>query len=108
MEPINANQQKLQDVEDSTENRLKVSETLIVGIDIGNDNDISVLQVMRYSKGVRTVINTLYGSDAINAYCKLTNTNGYGILSSINGLSPNMIRHSLGLADFIPKEEIEK
>lgn len=94
MEPINANQQKLQDVEDSTENRLKVSETLIVGIDIGNDNDISVLQVMRYSKGVQTVINTLYGSDAINVYCKLTN--------------PNMIRHSLGLADFIPKEEIKK
>lgn len=100
-------QQSLQDIESSTEKRLVVSETLIVGVDIGSGNDISVLQVMRYSKGVGTVINTLYGADAIYAYQHLTDK-GHRKMPELSDLSKNAIRYMFGFEDIIPEKGEEK
>ena len=50
--------------EKKTENRFKVSETLMIGVDIGGDNDISVLQVVRVNGNNLKVINTMYGEEA--------------------------------------------
>ena len=45
-------------------NRFKVSETLIVGVDIGTNDDISVVQVTRFTGNKYEVLNTIYGEDA--------------------------------------------
>lgn len=50
--------------EKKTENRFKVSETLMIGVDIGQGDDISVLQVTRIRNGKQEVLNTMYGMEA--------------------------------------------
>jgi hypothetical protein len=45
-------------------NRFKVSETLIVEVDIGTNDDISVVQVVRFTNNKYEVLNTIYGEDA--------------------------------------------
>lgn len=50
--------------EKKTKNRFKVSETLMIGVDIGQGDDISVLQVTRIHNGKQEVLNTMYGMEA--------------------------------------------
>ena len=74
--------------EKDTKNKLKVSEGLLLGVDIGSGDDISVLQVVRYVNGKREVINTLYGEDAEFTYEHLINNQHHkvrldGVLASI-------------------------
>ena len=57
-------QQVCPECEKATENKLKVSEALMIGIDIGDGDDISVLQVVRCSGNKREVINAMYGAEA--------------------------------------------
>ena len=65
--------------EKATENKLKVSEGLIIGIDIGSGDDISVLQVVRCTGNTRTVINTMYGEEAEWTYEHLLNNRHHKI-----------------------------
>jgi len=58
--------------EKATENKLRVSESLMINIDISNGDDISVLQTIKYSNGKREVINTMYGEEAEWTYRHLT------------------------------------
>lgn len=65
--------------EKDTENKLKVSETLTIGIDICNGDDISVLQVFRCVRNKREVINTMYGEEAEWTYQHLLNNRHHNI-----------------------------
>ena len=58
--------------EKATENKLRVSESFMINIDISNGDDISVLQTIKYSNGKREVINTMYGEEAEWTYRHLT------------------------------------
>jgi hypothetical protein len=60
--------------EKKTENRFKVSETLMIGVDIGQGDDISVLQVTRIHNGKQEVLNTMYGMEAEWTYQHLLMT----------------------------------
>ena len=63
------------------DNKLKVSETLMIGIDIGDGGDISVLQTIRYAGGKREVINTMYGEEAEWTYQHLINNRHHNVIS---------------------------
>lgn len=59
-------------LKESESTTLKVSETLIIGVDISAGEDVSVLQVARHSKGINTIINTFVGKEAEDMYYQLT------------------------------------
>lgn len=50
------------------ENNLGISDSLLIGIDISNGDDIAVMQVVRYTGNKCEVINTLFGDEAVWAY----------------------------------------
>lgn len=50
------------------EPKLRVSECLLIGIDISDGKDLSVMQVSRRDGQSMTVLNTLYGRDAEEMY----------------------------------------
>lgn len=50
------------------ENKLGISDSLLIGIDISNGDDIAVMQVVRYTGDKCEVINTLFGDEAIWTY----------------------------------------
>jgi hypothetical protein len=55
---------------------LKVSETIIIGVDISNDKDISCVQVAKQTGSSFEVVNTFYGEEAEKMYEMLTNRGG--------------------------------
>lgn len=55
---------------------LKVSETLILGIDISGGKDISCIQIARQKGNAREIVNTLYGEEAEQTYDILMNRGG--------------------------------
>ena len=59
-------------LKESESTTLKISETLIIGVDISAGKDVSMLQVARYSKGISTIINTFVGKEAEDMYDQLT------------------------------------
>lgn len=77
--------------EKKTENRFKVSETLMIGVDIGQGDDISVLQVNRIHNGKQEVLNTMYGMEAEWTYQHLL-----------------MNRHHKIIDEFVTKKKEEK
>jgi len=54
----------------------KVSETLVLGVDISAGKDISCIQIARTNGISREIINTLYGEEAEQTYDILTNRGG--------------------------------
>lgn len=58
------------------EPRLKVSETLIIGIDISKE-DTACLQVAKSYLNSCKIVNTFYGQEAIELYKKLCNTTAF-------------------------------
>jgi len=48
------------------------SETLIIGIDISDNNDIPTMVIARCMKDKREIINVLYGKEAEETYEYLT------------------------------------
>ena len=50
------------------ENNLGISDSLLIGIDISNGDDIAVMQVVRYTGNKCKVINTLFGDEAVWTY----------------------------------------
>lgn len=65
---------------------LKVSESLILGVDISDGEDISVVQIVRCHGNVREVVNTLYGEDAEITYNHLINNQPRHIASLCSSL----------------------
>jgi len=55
------------------EPKLKISESLIIEMDISFEKDISVLQILRNVNGHFYVINTLYDKEAEETYFHLIN-----------------------------------
>lgn len=51
-----------------TEKKLIVSESLILGVDISGEEDISCVQVGRATLSGTEIINTLYGKEAEDIY----------------------------------------
>lgn len=51
--------------------KLKVNESLLVGVDFTNGEDVSVLLVGRQENGVVKIINAFQGQKAIDIYKKL-------------------------------------
>lgn len=54
----------------------KVSETLVLGVDISGGKDISCIQIVRVIGNTRKVINTIYGEEAEKTYDILMNRGG--------------------------------
>ena len=54
------------------ENKLGLSDSLGIGIDISDGDDVAVMQIVRYTGNKCEVINTLYGEEAILTYEHLT------------------------------------
>ena len=54
-------------------NTLKVSESYIVGVDIAEDRDLSVLMVSRLDGNKMAIVHTFNGSEAEEMYERLTN-----------------------------------
>jgi hypothetical protein len=52
-------------------NKLKVNESLLVGVDFTNDEDVGVLLVGRRENGTVKIINAFQGQEAIDIYKKL-------------------------------------
>lgn len=95
--------------EKKTENRFKVSETLMIGVDIGGDNDISVLQVVRVNGNNLKVINTMYGEEAEWTYNHLKEPKS-GV-SQVKMEAPDHNGLSAGVVicdEFVTKEKEEK
>ena len=91
-----------------TENQLKVSETLMIGIDISQGDDISVLQVVRVNGNNREVINTMYGEEAEWTYNHLKEPKS-GV-PQVKMEAPDHNGLSVGVAicdEFVPKEKEE-
>lgn len=63
----------------TTENHLKVSESLIIDIDISNGDDIPVMQVARRVGNKCEIINTFYGEEAEWTYEHLINNRHHKI-----------------------------
>lgn len=55
---------------------LSVSETLILGVDLSREKDISCIQVGRVIGNTRKIINTIYGEEAQKTYDILMNRAG--------------------------------
>lgn len=53
---------------DDSENRLTVSETYLIGVDINKDMEQSVVAVGRLEIGKNNIIKTFYGKEAIEFY----------------------------------------
>ncbi len=53
--------------------KLKVNESLLVGVDFTNGEDVGVLLVGRQENGVVKIINAFQGQEAIDIYKKLIN-----------------------------------
>jgi len=51
--------------------KLKVNETLLVGVDFTNGEDVGVLLVGRRENGTVKIINAFQGQEAIDIYRKL-------------------------------------
>lgn len=51
--------------------KLKVNESLLVGVDFANGEDVGVLLVGRQENGVVKIINAFQGQEAIDIYKKL-------------------------------------
>ena len=51
---------------------LKISESYIVGVDISENKDLSVLTVSRLDRTKMTVVNTFMGAEAEEMYDHLT------------------------------------
>lgn len=64
--------QRPKDLPDKTR-QLKVSESYIIGIDISDNGDESVLTVSRLNGNKMTVVNTFTGEEAEWMYERLTN-----------------------------------
>ena len=62
------------------DNKLKVSETLTIGVDISDNGDVSVLQIVRYSGSKREVVNTMYGEEAEWTYQHLINNCHHNVI----------------------------
>jgi hypothetical protein len=56
----------------SKEKALKVSDSYIVGVDISDDRDLSVLMVSRLSKGKMSIVKVFHGIEAEEMYEHLT------------------------------------
>jgi hypothetical protein len=54
----------------------KVSETLVLGVDISGGKDISCIQIARVNGTSHEIINTLYGEEAEQTYDIITNRGG--------------------------------
>lgn len=54
----------------------KVSETLVLGVDISGGKDISCIQIARVNGNSHEIINTLYGEEAEQTYDIITNRGG--------------------------------
>ena len=60
-------------MEDGTMTKdLKISESYIVGVDISENKDLSVLTVSRLDRTKMTVVNTFMGAEAEEMYEHLT------------------------------------
>lgn len=65
---------------------LKVSESLMLGVDISDGEDISMVQIVRCHGNVREVVNTLYGEDAEITYNHLINNQHHKVgLDAVTG-----------------------
>lgn len=53
--------------------KLKVSESYIIGVDISENRDLSVLMVSRLDQNKMTIVHTFNGSEAEEMYERLTN-----------------------------------
>lgn len=53
--------------------KLKVNESLLVGVDFTNGEDVGVLLVGRQENGVIKISNAFQGQEAIDIYKKLIN-----------------------------------
>ena len=96
--------------EKKTENRFKVSETLMIGVDIGQGDDISVLQVVRVNGNNLKVINTMYGEEAEWTYNHLKEPKS-GVPQVVNLGLPDHNGVSAGVVicdEFVTKEKEEK
>lgn len=50
----------------------KINESLIIGVDFSENEDVGVMVVGRQNKGLVTIINAFQGKDAEELYKKLT------------------------------------
>ena len=96
--------------EKKTENKFKVNETLMIGVDIGGDNDISVLQVVRVNGNNLKVINTMYGEEAEWTYNHLKEPkSGVPQVVSLGLPDHNGVSARVVICDeFVTKEKEEK
>lgn len=51
---------------------LKISESYVVGIDISEDKDLSVMMVSRFEKGKMSIVKVFHGAEAEEMYEHLT------------------------------------
>ena len=94
--------------EKKTENRFKVSETLMIGVDIGQGDDISVLQVVRVNGNNREVINTMYGEEAEWTYNHLKEPKSGVPQVKMEAPDHNGLSAGVVICDeFVPKEKEE-
>ena len=94
--------------EKKTENRFKVSETLMIGVDIGQGDDISVLQVTRIHNGKQEVLNTMYGMEAEWTYNHLKEPKSGVPQVKMEAPDHNGLSAGVVICDeFVPKEKEE-
>ena len=67
-------------------NKLKVNESLLIGVDFTKGEDVGVLIVGRQQNGVVNIVNAFQGKDAADLYRKLTTVSKGG---SSNGSIKN-------------------
>lgn len=95
--------------EKKTENQLKVSETLMIGVDIGQGDDISVLQVTRIHNGKQEVLNTMYGMEAEWTYNHLKEPKSGVPQVKMEAPDHNGLSAGVVICDeFVTKEKEEK
>jgi len=63
-------------MDESISNKLKIRETLILGIDISGGEDISCIQVVKVIGDIHEIVRTIYGEEADKTYDILMNRGG--------------------------------